>query len=67
MKERIFIVRLKNHRPNNSILSKPLVEVSYTDVNKERHMIHSFALKEADCGIIAGELMARLIPQLGDK
>jgi len=67
MKERTFIVRIKDHRPNREIFARPLVEVSYTDANKTKHMIQSYALKVTDTGIVAGELLHRLIPQLGDK
>lgn len=49
------------------IVSRLLVEVSYTDANEVRHKIESYALLEKDAGIVAGELIHRLIPQLGDK
>jgi hypothetical protein len=65
-KERIFIVRVTKHiKPGWGKL--PFLSVSYNDESKQRHLIEAFAQKPEDIGVVAGELISRLIPQLGDK
>jgi hypothetical protein len=60
MTEKIYIVRVKNAYNKQFKNQSPLVTVSFTDDNKERHVIESFADKEKNVGIIAGHLLATL-------
>jgi len=67
LKERIFVVRFRKIFRKNNIVGEPLVEVGYTDANNIKHKIESFVDKESNMGLVAGELIHRLVPQLGDR